>query len=107
MGSGKTALLLCLCKKLRDKYQIAAVTNDIFTREDAEFLVKHKALSADRIMGVETGGCPHTAIRDDVVRRIRAEVEAGTYLNRERINATADRLHRAFAPAGRPRGPSL
>ena len=72
VGSGKTALLLCLCKMLRDKYQIAAVTNDIFTREDAEFLVKHKALSADRIMGVETGGCPHTAIRDDVSVNINA-----------------------------------
>lgn len=72
VGSGKTALLLCLCKMLRNKYQIAAVTNDIFTREDAEFLVKHKALSADRIMGVETGGCPHTAIRDDVSVNINA-----------------------------------
>ena len=72
VGSGKTALLCCLCTMLRDQYQMAAVTNDIFTKEDAEFLVKHKALSADRIMGVETGGCPHTAIRDDVSLNINA-----------------------------------
>jgi len=72
VGSGKTALLLALCKELRDKYNIAAVTNDIFTKEDAEFLVRNKALTADRIMGVETGGCPHTAIRDDVSLNINA-----------------------------------
>ncbi len=65
VGSGKTALLDALCKALRDKYQIAVVTNDIYTREDAQFLVNSQALSADRIVGVETGGCPHTAIRED------------------------------------------
>ena len=65
VGSGKTALLDCLCKAMRDRYQLAVVTNDIFTREDMEFLMRSQALPADRIMGVETGGCPHTAIRED------------------------------------------
>ena len=64
VGSGKTALLDRLCKTMRDDYQIAVVTNDIYTREDAEFLVRSEALDADRIVGVETGGCPHTAIRE-------------------------------------------
>ncbi len=66
VGSGKTALLDQLCKQMRHHYSIAAITNDIFTKEDAEFLLRSGALSADRIRGVETGGCPHTAIRDDV-----------------------------------------
>lgn len=65
VGSGKTALLDALCKSLRDEYQIAVVTNDIYTQEDAQFLVRSAALSGDRILGVETGGCPHTAIRED------------------------------------------
>jgi urease accessory protein len=65
VGSGKTALLDCLCKAMRDHYQLAVVTNDIFTREDMEFLMRSKALPSERIMGVETGGCPHTAIRED------------------------------------------
>ena len=65
VGSGKTALLDCLCKAMRDSYQLGVVTNDIFTREDMEFLTRSKALTADRIIGVETGGCPHTAIRED------------------------------------------
>jgi urease accessory protein len=65
VGSGKTALMDRLCKRLRDSYDIAAITNDIYTREDAEFLTRSGALSPDRIMGVETGGCPHTAIRED------------------------------------------
>jgi urease accessory protein len=65
VGSGKTALLDCLCKSMRDSYELGVVTNDIFTREDMEFLTRSKALSADRIIGVETGGCPHTAIRED------------------------------------------
>jgi urease accessory protein len=65
VGSGKTALMDRLCKRLRDSYNIAAITNDIYTREDAEFLNRSGALSPDRIMGVETGGCPHTAIRED------------------------------------------
>jgi len=66
VGSGKTALLLALCRKLRDRYQLAVVTNDIFTREDAEFLVRHEALPQERIRAVETGGCPHAAVRDDI-----------------------------------------
>ncbi len=65
VGSGKTALLRQLCKKMQNDYSLAVVTNDIYTKEDAEFLLRHNALDADRIMGVETGGCPHTAIRED------------------------------------------
>lgn len=65
VGSGKTALLDRLCKRLRDEFSIAAITNDIYTREDAEFLTRSGALGPERIMGVETGGCPHTAIRED------------------------------------------
>jgi urease accessory protein len=65
VGSGKTMLVLRLCEWLRDELSLAVVTNDIYTREDAEFLVRNQALAADRVMGVETGGCPHTAIRDD------------------------------------------
>ena len=65
VGSGKTALLDRLCKAMRDHYRMAVVTNDIFTREDMEFLIRSEALSADRIYGVQTGGCPHTAIRED------------------------------------------
>jgi urease accessory protein len=66
VGSGKTALLLALCHQLRDRCQLGVVTNDIFTKEDAEFLVRHDALPKERIRAVETGGCPHTAIRDDI-----------------------------------------
>lgn len=65
VGSGKTALVDALCKLLRDRYSIAVVTNDIYTQEDAQFLVRSEALARDRIVGVETGGCPHTAIRED------------------------------------------
>lgn len=72
VGSGKTALMLQLCKKLRPKLNIAAVTNDIFTREDGEFLTRHDALSADRIRAVETGGCPHAAIREDISANLMA-----------------------------------
>jgi urease accessory protein len=72
VGSGKTALVDALCKALRDSYQIAVVTNDIYTQEDAEFLVRSQALSRDRILGVETGGCPHTAIREDASMNLAA-----------------------------------
>jgi urease accessory protein len=72
VGSGKTALLRTLCLALRDKYSMAVVTNDIYTREDAEFLTRHNALAADRIIGVETGGCPHTAIREDASMNLAA-----------------------------------
>jgi urease accessory protein len=81
VGSGKTALTLALCVALRDKYQIAAVTNDIYTEEDAQFLVRNAALPPERIIGVETGGCPHTAIREDASINLEA----------------VDRLNRRFA----------
>jgi urease accessory protein len=72
VGSGKTALLLALCRLLRADYNLAVVTNDIFTKEDGEFLVRHGALDAERISAVETGGCPHTAVRDDVSQNLDA-----------------------------------
>ena len=72
VGSGKTALLDALCKHLRDRYEIAVVTNDIYTREDAEFLIRSQALAPERIVGVETGGCPHTAIREDASMNLAA-----------------------------------
>jgi urease accessory protein len=72
VGSGKTALLLALCRLLRDDYSLAVVTNDIFTKEDGEFLVRHGALAPERITAVETGGCPHTAVRDDVSQNLDA-----------------------------------
>jgi len=72
VGSGKTALLDALCKALRDNYAIAVVTNDIYTQEDAQFLVRSQALAAERILGVETGGCPHTAIREDASMNLAA-----------------------------------
>ena len=72
VGSGKTALLDVLCKAMRESYQIAIVTNDIYTQEDAMFLTESKALDADRIIGVETGGCPHTAIREDASMNLTA-----------------------------------
>jgi urease accessory protein len=82
VGSGKTALLLALCRALRDEHTLAVVTNDIFTKEDAEFLVRNNALSPDRIAAVETGGCPHTAVRDDISQNLEA----------------LDRLMREFRP---------
>jgi urease accessory protein len=72
VGSGKTALMLQICRNLRDRVSLGAVTNDIFTREDGEFLVRHEALAAERIRAVETGGCPHAAIRDDVSANLLA-----------------------------------
>ncbi len=72
VGSGKTALVDALCKRMRNKYQIAVVTNDIYTKEDAMFLVRSKSLEEDRIVGVETGGCPHTAIREDASMNLTA-----------------------------------
>ena len=77
VGSGKTALLKQLCRALRDHYDIAVVTNDIYTKEDADFLTRNEALSPDRILGVETGGCPHTAIREDASMNL-----AGDTLNK-------------------------
>src|ERR1044071_10109319 len=75
VGSGKTALMDALCKRLRDSYQIAAITNDIYTKWDAEYLVRSGALAAERIAGVETGGCPHTAIREDASINLAAGAE--------------------------------
>jgi urease accessory protein len=72
VGSGKTALTLALCRRLRDAYNIAVVTNDIYTKEDAEFLTRNDALAPERIIGVETGGCPHTAIREDASMNLAA-----------------------------------
>jgi len=72
VGSGKTALMLALCKALRSQYSLAAVTNDIFTREDAEFLTRHSALPAPRIRAIETGGCPHAAVREDISANLAA-----------------------------------
>jgi urease accessory protein len=72
VGSGKTALMLQLCRGLRDQHNIAAVTNDIFTREDGEFLIRHQALEPERIRAVETGGCPHAAIREDITANLVA-----------------------------------
>jgi urease accessory protein len=72
VGSGKTALLKAICEALRDRISLGVVTNDIFTREDAEFLLRHDALPADRILGVETGGCPHAAIREDISSNMAA-----------------------------------
>ena len=72
VGSGKTALLVLLCREMSKKYSVAAITNDIFTKEDAEFVIRSGAISPDRVMGVETGGCPHTAIREDVSMNAQA-----------------------------------
>src|SRR5213083_1727906 len=72
VGSGKTALVDALCKAMRDRYKLGVITNDIFTREDMEFLVKSEALTPDRIIGVQTGGCPHTAIREDASMNFEA-----------------------------------
>src|SRR3954464_7727688 len=78
VGSGKTMLVLRLCQWLRDEFSIAVITNDIYTREDAEFLIRNNALPAERVLGVETGGCPHTAIRDDTSMNMAAVVELET-----------------------------
>ena len=72
VGSGKTALTLALCRRLRERYELAVVTNDIYTEEDAQFLVRNDALASERIIGVETGGCPHTAIREDASINLEA-----------------------------------
>ena len=83
VGSGKTALTLALCRALRDKYNIAVVTNDIYTEEDAQFLVRNEALVPERIIGVETGGCPHTAIREDASINLEATRVSGTIIVKE------------------------
>jgi urease accessory protein len=83
VGSGKTALMLALCQKLRERMNIAAVTNDIFTKEDGEFLVRNRALPAERIRAVETGGCPHAAIREDISANLLALEELHREFNPE------------------------
>jgi len=101
VGSGKTALLRELCLALRDKYNMAVVTNDIYTREDAEFLTKNGALAADRIMGVETGGCPHTAIREDASMNLAAIDELQALhpdLDFVLVESGGDNLSATFSP---------
>lgn len=101
VGSGKTALLDRLCKTMRENYQIAVVTNDIYTREDAEFLVRSEALDADRIVGVETGGCPHTAIREDASMNLAAVedlTERFGNLDAIFIESGGDNLSATFSP---------
>lgn len=101
VGSGKTTLLAALCKRLRQTYQIAVVTNDIYTQEDALFLVRAQALERDRILGVETGGCPHTAIREDASMNLGAieQLERKFLdLNLVFIESGGDNLAATFSP---------
>ncbi len=101
VGSGKTALLLALCRALRERLNIAVVTNDIYTREDAEFLVRHGALPAERILGVETGGCPHTAIREDASINLQAVAELCERFDRLDlvfVESGGDNLAATFSP---------
>ncbi|MDA8603360.1 urease accessory protein UreG [Alphaproteobacteria bacterium] len=101
VGSGKTALLEQLCRQLRDKYRIAAITNDIYTQEDAQILTRTGALDADRIMGVETGGCPHTAIREDAsinLRAVEQMVERLGELDIVFVESGGDNLSATFSP---------
>lgn len=100
VGSGKTALVDALCKALRDRYSIAVVTNDIYTQEDAEFLVRSQALSRDRIRGVETGGCPHTAIREDASINLVAieELEEQFHPQLIFVESGGDNLASTFSP---------
>ena len=101
VGSGKTALMDALCKRLRNAYRIAAITNDIYTKEDAEFLTRSGALEADRIRGVETGGCPHTAIREDASINLAAvaDLEAAfPDLDMILIESGGDNLAATFSP---------
>ena len=101
VGSGKTALTLALCCALRDRYQLAVVTNDIYTEEDARFLVTHNALTPDRIIGVETGGCPHTAIREDASINLEAISRLTTLftdLDIVFVESGGDNLAATFSP---------
>ena len=101
VGSGKTALLDLLCKAMRDTYQIAVVTNDIYTQEDAMFLTASNALAADRIIGVETGGCPHTAIREDASMNLAAIEDLSQKFNDLDIifvESGGDNLSATFSP---------
>jgi len=101
VGSGKTALLQALCRNMKDNYNIAVVTNDIYTREDAEFLIRNGALDKERIMGVETGGCPHTAIREDASMNLTAVAELQDRfkgLDVVFIESGGDNLSATFSP---------
>ncbi|MES9832419.1 MAG: urease accessory protein UreG [Candidatus Thiodiazotropha sp. DIVDIV] len=101
VGSGKTALLDALCKAMRSNYQLAVVTNDIYTQEDAKFLMRSKALDESRIIGVETGGCPHTAIREDASMNLAAVedlCERHTDLDLVFIESGGDNLSATFSP---------
>ncbi len=105
VGSGKTALLTAICKTMREHYNIAVVTNDIYTKEDAQFLIRNKALEEDRIIGVETGGCPHTAIREDASMNLAA-VKAAVKELQDRheglemvlVESGGDNLSATFSP---------
>jgi len=101
VGSGKTALTLALCRAMRDDFNIAVVTNDIYTREDAAFLVQHEALAPERIIGVETGGCPHTAIREDASINLEAVgmlMRRFTGLDVVFVESGGDNLAATFSP---------
>ncbi len=101
VGSGKTALLEALCKAMRDDYEIAVVTNDIYTREDQEILIRAQALPAERIVGVETGGCPHTAIREDASMNLAAVADLQARfpsLDAVFIESGGDNLSATFSP---------
>jgi urease accessory protein len=101
VGSGKTALTLSLCRAMRSRYEVAVVTNDIYTQEDAQFLVRHEALPPERIIGVETGGCPHTAIREDASANLEA-VSRLTHAFRDLdvvfVESGGDNLAATFSP---------
>jgi urease accessory protein len=101
VGSGKTALVEALCLRLRDRLSVAVITNDIYTREDAEFLLRREVLPADRILGVETGGCPHTAIREDAsvnLEAVRLLSERFPALDLMFIESGGDNLAATFSP---------
>ena len=101
VGSGKTALVEALCKALRDRYQIAVVTNDIYTYEDAQFLTRAEALPPERIVGVETGGCPHTAIREDASMNLAAVAQLCDRfpdLDLVLVESGGDNLSATFSP---------
>ena len=101
VGSGKTALMLALCRALRSRYEIAVVTNDIYTEEDAQFLVRNEALAPERIIGVETGGCPHTAIREDASINLEAVerlVRRFPGLDAVFVESGGDNLAATFSP---------
>ena len=101
VGAGKTSLVKSLCLEMRQKFNLAVITNDIYTREDAEFLLKHQALSPDRILGVETGGCPHTAIREDTSMNLNAIDQLTTRfpdLDLIVIESGGDNLAATFSP---------